>query len=153
MSPLPAAAQGLMVYQTDGAQGFYYNTSLTTTPAWSSLINTVGLRWDLLQNPSTNLVLNNGANKTTMNFDGLTTGAAFTMFSSTNTSGSLLSLESNSNDGPGGGLTSRVLNINRTGANNNDGNISTGIYSNVANTGTNSTNYAGFFSQALRYMV
>jgi len=29
------AAQGLMVYQTDGAQGFYYNTSATATPAWS----------------------------------------------------------------------------------------------------------------------
>ena len=34
---LPAAAQGLVVYQTDGVQGFYYNTSITTTPAWSYL--------------------------------------------------------------------------------------------------------------------
>ncbi len=31
------AAQGLVVYQTDGVQGFYYNTSTTTTPAWSYL--------------------------------------------------------------------------------------------------------------------
>lgn len=31
---LPAAAQGLLVYQTDGAEGFYYNTSTTTTPSW-----------------------------------------------------------------------------------------------------------------------
>ena len=29
------AAQGLIIYQTDGSQGFYYNTSLTATPAWS----------------------------------------------------------------------------------------------------------------------
>lgn len=29
------AAQGLLVYQTDGAQGFYYNTSATATPAWA----------------------------------------------------------------------------------------------------------------------
>jgi len=34
MNPLPAAAQGLLVYQTDGTEGFYYNTSTTVTPAW-----------------------------------------------------------------------------------------------------------------------
>src|SRR5437773_432276 len=34
MNPLPAAAQGLLVYQTDGAEGFYYNTSTSTTPNW-----------------------------------------------------------------------------------------------------------------------
>ena len=28
------AAQGLTVYQTDGTQGFYYNTSTTATPNW-----------------------------------------------------------------------------------------------------------------------
>jgi hypothetical protein len=28
------AAQGLVVYQTDGTQGFYYNTSTTSTPNW-----------------------------------------------------------------------------------------------------------------------
>ncbi len=31
------AAQGLMVYQTDGAQGLYFNTSATTVPAWVCL--------------------------------------------------------------------------------------------------------------------
>jgi hypothetical protein len=30
-------AQGLIVYQTDGTQGFYYNTSTTATPSWSYL--------------------------------------------------------------------------------------------------------------------
>src|SRR5690348_11937310 len=38
MNPLPAAAQGLIVYQTNTAgaslEGLYYNTSLTTTPNW-----------------------------------------------------------------------------------------------------------------------
>lgn len=34
MNPLPQAAQGLLVYQTDGEEGFYYNTSTTTTPNW-----------------------------------------------------------------------------------------------------------------------
>jgi hypothetical protein len=28
------AARGLLVYQTDGAAGFYYNTSATATPSW-----------------------------------------------------------------------------------------------------------------------
>lgn len=31
------SAQGLTVYQTDGTQGFYYNTSSTTTPNWVRL--------------------------------------------------------------------------------------------------------------------
>jgi len=35
---LPAAAQGLLIYQTDGIQGFYYNTSTTTTPVWVQLV-------------------------------------------------------------------------------------------------------------------
>lgn len=30
-------AQGLIVYQTDGTQGFYYNTSTTATPSWQYL--------------------------------------------------------------------------------------------------------------------
>ncbi|MEK6616102.1 MAG: hypothetical protein AABZ32_08340 [Bacteroidota bacterium] len=38
MNPLPVAAQGLTVYQTDGTQGFYYNISTTTTPNWAFLV-------------------------------------------------------------------------------------------------------------------
>jgi microcystin-dependent protein len=34
MNPLPAAAQGLLLYQTDGIEGFYYNTSTNTAPTW-----------------------------------------------------------------------------------------------------------------------
>jgi hypothetical protein len=37
LNPLPAAAQGLVIYQTDGIQGFYYNSSTTTTPSWNFL--------------------------------------------------------------------------------------------------------------------
>ena len=50
MNPLAAAAQGLTVYQTDGVQGFYYNTSTTTTPTWSYL--TPG-GWSLTGNAGT----------------------------------------------------------------------------------------------------
>ncbi len=36
------AAQGLMVYQTDGSEGFYYNTSKTAAPTWVYLGANVG---------------------------------------------------------------------------------------------------------------
>lgn len=36
------AAQGLLIYQTDGTQGFYYNTSTTATPNWV-LLGAAGL--------------------------------------------------------------------------------------------------------------
>ncbi len=50
MNPLYTAAQGLMVYQTDNPEGFYFNTSTTTTPSWSML--TSG-GWGLTGNSST----------------------------------------------------------------------------------------------------
>jgi trimeric autotransporter adhesin len=34
MTPLPSAAQGLLLYQTDGLEGFYYNTSTSIIPNW-----------------------------------------------------------------------------------------------------------------------
>jgi len=40
MVTLPQAAQGLVVYQTDVTEGFYYNTSITTTPNWVYLSST-----------------------------------------------------------------------------------------------------------------
>jgi hypothetical protein len=45
MNPLPAAAQGLIVYQTDGVEGFYYNTSTTTVPNWLYLVNSSTGSW------------------------------------------------------------------------------------------------------------
>lgn len=61
-------AQGLLVYQTDGSQGFYYNTSTDTTPSWvyldtSSAISAFGYCY-LLTNDGTiaggeNIVLSN----------------------------------------------------------------------------------------------
>lgn len=59
MNPLSAAAQGLMVYQTDGVQGFYYNSSTTTTPAWN-YVATSTFSWATLGNagttPGTNFI-------------------------------------------------------------------------------------------------
>lgn len=48
---LPVAAQGLFVYQTDGVQGFYYNTSITTAPTWVYL--TTSNDWALAGNTGT----------------------------------------------------------------------------------------------------
>jgi len=53
MNPLPAAAQGLVVYQTDGVQGFYYNTSTTTTPNWVYLAAGANNAWSLTGNAGT----------------------------------------------------------------------------------------------------
>ncbi|MBL4624533.1 MAG: hypothetical protein JKY42_05275, partial [Flavobacteriales bacterium] len=50
---LAVAAQGLLVYQTDGVQGFYYNTSTTTTPNWVSMSGDSGLGWALAGNTGT----------------------------------------------------------------------------------------------------
>jgi hypothetical protein len=54
---LAAAAQGLLVYQTDAGtdgQGFYYNTSSTITPAWVKLLGgTPSSGWELTGNAGT----------------------------------------------------------------------------------------------------
>jgi len=43
MNPLPAAAQGLLVYQTNtvgtSLEGFYYNISITVVPNWVYVVN------------------------------------------------------------------------------------------------------------------
>ena len=54
-NPLSAAAQGLTVYQTDAGgfgEGFYYNTSTSTTPAWAFLLNNTS-GWSLTGNATT----------------------------------------------------------------------------------------------------
>ena len=54
-NPLSSAAQGLTVYQTDAGgfgEGFYFNTSTSTTPAWSFLLNNTS-GWSLTGNAAT----------------------------------------------------------------------------------------------------
>jgi len=65
MNPLPAAAQGLLVYQTNVAgsslEGFYYNISTTTVPNWVYLApgsGPSGGGWDLTGNAGTTPVTN-----------------------------------------------------------------------------------------------
>jgi hypothetical protein len=147
MATLPAAAQGLLVYQTDGVEGFYYNTSLTTTANWIYLSpgGGGGGRWDQITAPAGNLSLAHGAYNSSFTFDGVTTASAFAMSSSSLTTGDLLRLTSTSISAPGAGQMAPVLTINKSGANTNSAVRSIGIYSSVTNTGTTSTNTAGFF--------
>lgn len=57
MNPLPAAAQGLLVYQSDivgvSLEGFYYNISTTVTPNWVYLSPGAGSGWSLTGNAGT----------------------------------------------------------------------------------------------------
>lgn len=144
MNPLPEAAPGLMVYQTDGQNGFYYNTSHSVFPSWTLVVSNHSLRWNVLQSATGNLFLDNAGNTTAFSFNGFTTGNAFSLSTNTVTSGNLLNLFSNSNAGTGGN-TSRMLNINRIGVNANNGHTSTGIQVSVSSTGSGSTNYGGYF--------
>lgn len=145
MSPLPAAAQGLLVYQTDGVQGFYYNTSISTTPNWIFVYNSgAGVQWNQLTAPLGNFTLAHGANTSSFSFDGVTTGPAFSLSSNSLTSGNLLSLSSNSNAAIPSGLS--LLNIVRTGTNANANVNAVGIYSTVTNSGPFSENIGGLFS-------
>ena len=50
-------AQGLIVYQTDGVQGLYFNTSLTATPAWVHLGE--GSDLDMQGNVISNAIITN----------------------------------------------------------------------------------------------
>ncbi|MES2646449.1 MAG: hypothetical protein V4717_06205 [Bacteroidota bacterium] len=144
MNPLPAPAQGMLVYQTNALQGFYYNVSSTVVPLWTLLINKEALRWDLLVKPIADLSMAHGEFSSSFSFNGVTTSNAFSILSTTLTSGSLLNLFSNSTAGINSD-TSAVLNIRRAGANVNANHRTRGINSYVSNTGTGSTNYGGFF--------
>lgn len=144
MNPLPAAAPGLIVYQTDGAVGFYYNTSGTVIPAWTQLLNTQSLRWDLLQSATSNSFLSNTDNTTNITFHGFTEGNAFALSSNTLTKGNLLNLSGSSNNGASG-FSTAMVNIAHLGSNANFNHTSIGVSAAVSNTGISSTNYAGYF--------
>lgn len=59
MNPLNQAAQGLMVYQTNMVEGFYYNTSTTTTPNWLYLPpGSAAGSWSLTGNAGTDTAIN-----------------------------------------------------------------------------------------------
>jgi hypothetical protein len=148
MNPLPAAfAKGLLVFQTDGQTGFYYNENDGFQPLWIFLPGTNNFRWDLLKGATNPLILQNGSNYTNITFDGVTSQDAFSLSSNSLTNGTLLNLFSNSTNGASG-FSSLLLDANKLGANANNNHVSIGIRSLVSNTGINSTNYAGYFQSS-----
>ncbi|MGZ4034457.1 MAG: hypothetical protein ACXVP4_06295, partial [Bacteroidia bacterium] len=82
MNPLPAAAQGLIVYQTDGVQGFYYNTSTTTIPVWAYLMPS-GSDWLITGNTGTTASTSAIGTTANNNFIGTTDAKDF-VFASNN---------------------------------------------------------------------
>ncbi|MES2775798.1 MAG: hypothetical protein V4722_16610 [Bacteroidota bacterium] len=146
MNPLPQVAPGLLVYQSFGtAPGFYYNTSSTLVPDWKLLASENTVRWDGLQNPTTNNQIDHGAFATTFTFNGVTDYNAFRLSSNSLTKSNLLSLGVTSTDGASG-FTTTGLSISKSGANENAFHTSQGISSIVYNTGLSSTNIAGYFN-------
>ncbi len=98
-------------------------------PVWT---NPSGLmRWDLIASPTSNLTLAHGANTTSFSFDGLTAGNAFSLTSASTA---------------GAGFTpSTIFNVSSSGANSNSFHTTWGVYCSIANTGSASFNYAGYF--------
>jgi hypothetical protein len=144
MNPLPVSAKGLMVFQTDMQDGFYYNNSDALAPMWIFLPGTNNLRWDLLKNAANPLNLQNGGNASFIRYDGITSQSGFSLASNSLTTGRVLDISSTSTKGAGAN-NSYIANFSKSGANENASHTSWGIRSSVSNTGTNSTNYAAYF--------
>jgi hypothetical protein len=91
-----------------------------------------------------NLTLNQATYTWTQNFTGTTT-TGLSYNANSLTTGTGLAIASTSTAGGASG-SSYLLNLARSGANSNATHSAYGIYSNVTNTGTTSTNVAGYFS-------
>jgi hypothetical protein len=91
-----------------------------------------------------NLTLNQTAYTWTQNYTG-TTGTGLTYNADSLTTGTALRLASSSTAGGASGA-SYLLNLSRSGANDNASHAAYGLYSSVTNTGTTSTNVGGYFS-------
>ena len=145
MNPLPESAPGLLVYQSNGGvPGFYYNASSNLTPDWKLMANDQSVRWDALQDPTSHLLINNGAFATNFTFNGATELSPFRMSSNSLTKGNLLELSVSTIDGASG-FSTAAINVLKSGANINQNHTSYGISSRVSNTGTLSNNVAGYF--------
>jgi len=147
MNPLPAPAQGLIVYQTDGMQGYYYNLSTTTIPDWVLLANENSTQWNVLKDPTSASTIDHGAFRTNFTFNGATESGAFNISSNSLTKSSLLDLNVLTTNGASGYSTT-VLDLFKSGANINSNHKSYGISSRVSNTDNSSTNIAGYFSSS-----
>lgn len=120
----------------------YVLTSQTDgTLAWTNT-GSLASRWDLITDPAGNQTLAMAAYTTTWNWATATTGNQFSATANALTTGTLFDLSSTSTAGDG----SKLLNLSRSGANATASKTNYGLYSAITNTGTTSTNVAGYFS-------
>lgn len=96
---------------------------------------------------TTPLIITQSGTGSIVNFvgDSITTGTGIPISIDGLTSGTGLDITSTSTAGAGSGI-SKLFNISRSGTNANASHTAYGLYSSVANTGTTSTNVAGYFS-------
>lgn len=138
----------LMLLSSTGAIA---NASGSVLNVTSTGVNTAGNVATIIGNSATT------GNILNLSGTGLTTGSVLTATAATTTgkgvnittngitSGTALDLNSTSTAGTGSG-TSKIINIARSGANANASHTAYGVFSAITNTGTTSTNVAGYFS-------
>ncbi len=145
-----------------GTSGQVLTSNGAAAPSWTSP-GALGIRWDQIANPTTNLSLSHGTNTTTMNTS-VTTDAFLSITGTAVTSGQLQNISTSGNSWTGNGTSNGLLTITsssnggagvsssvlfrllRTGTNSNNTHTAYGIYSEVLNTGGSSTNVGGYFS-------
>ncbi len=105
---------------------------------------TTSLAWSALTAPTANLSLAHAGYTTDFSFNGVTTANAFSLSSSSLSSGSILNLSSTSTAATSN--TQTVLKVATSGANATSTQTTYGGYFTNTHTGTSSTNIAGYFS-------
>ena len=116
---------------TTGTGSVVYSISPTITSAGAS--------------PALTVTQSSTGNIATLTGDSITTGIGLELSVDGLTTGTGLDISSTSTAGTGASST-KLLNITRSGANSNASHTAYGLYSSVTNTGTTSTNIAGYFS-------
>ncbi|GEM_PF-1699816 len=150
---MAGSTSGTITIQPQAAAGTY-NFNLPTTAGTSGYLLTsgggggtamtwtdpagLGVRWNALTAPTGNLSLAMAGNTTEFTFNGVTTGNAFTMSSSSLSSGSLLNLAVTGTAAASN--TQRALNVSTSGANATSTQTTYGGYFSNTHTGTDSTN-------------
>lgn len=133
---------GTMAALAPSTAGYVLTTQgAGANPSWTDA-GTLGVKWNNIASPDGNQTLAMASNTTTWNWATATTGNQFTATANALTTGSLFNLSSTSTAGDG----SKLLNLSRSGTNGSSSKTNYGLYSNITNTGTSSTNIAGYFS-------
>jgi hypothetical protein len=127
-----------------GSLGYVLTSNGGGAPTWTDP-GSLTVRWNTIDDPNGNQTLAMADYTTTWNWATADTETAFSATANALTSGTLFNLSSTSTAGAGSG-NSFLLDLSRSGTNSNASHTAYGIRSQVTNTGTTSTNIAGYFS-------